>query len=395
MIRIPLYPLQDEIRGFLRALEAVPKSDYTAMWSTIFGLTGTPQNQVEWLNPDEWIIQRLSGRDREVALKLWEGSGRVVNPRHSHGAYWVVTNYDFTEDGPVYRPNERGWAFLESEDSEPARMLDREEGLAFLLNLLGRSGTATRADLIDEWTIYCQGHSNITKASVFKDYLRRRLNNLEGRGYLEREGMARRITPAGRSYLKALAGSMMLPAEDAADTLQRQVREYNDKIKKDLRAKLSTMPPYAFEKMVRDLLEAMGYDDVSVTSATNDKGVDVVGTVQFGITTVTEVVQVKRHKSNITRPVLDALRGSLYRWKALRGTIITLSDFAKGCKEAALDPGAAPITLINGDRLIELLVEHQIAVEKHPLHYLQIDDSAFESDGDSVELIEDDSKQEA
>ena len=41
----------------------------------------------------------------------------------------------------------------------------------------------------------------------------------------------------------------------------------------------------------------MGYEDVTVTQQSGNKGVDVVATVQFGITTVTEVVQVKRRGS--------------------------------------------------------------------------------------------------
>ncbi len=134
------------------------------------------------------------------------------------------------------------------------------------------------------------------------------------------------------------------------------------------------MSPYQFEHLVRDLLESMGYEDVKVTKEAGDKGVDVLGTVQFGITTITEVVQVKRHKGNIGRPVLDQLRGSLPYHKAIRGTLITLGNFSKGCKEAALFPGAAPITLINGDKLLDLLIEHQIGIRKRPAQLYELDE---------------------
>jgi restriction system protein len=378
MIRIPLYPLQSEIRGFMTGLEGTPKADYLAMMNTIWELTGTPQQPVEWLDPDQWIEARLTGLDRTTAKRLWEGSDKIVNPRHSRGAYWVLTNYGLVDEGPIYRANEEGRAFLAQEDSEPARRIDHEEGLAFLLHLTKRMGPTPLADMLEEWAIYCQGRSNIAKDSVLKDYLRRRMNNLEGRGLLERAGLKRSITSKGESYLSAMQHSAALPQESVADVLIHSVRDFNEKVKKDLRARLSEMDPHAFEKLVRDLMEAMGYEDVAVTSATNDKGVDVIGTVQFGITTVVEVIQVKRQKNNVIRPVLDALRGSLHRWKALRGTIITLSDFAKGCRETALDIGAAPITLINGDKLIDLLIEHQIAVKKRPLHYLSVDETAFE-----------------
>ena len=58
------------------------------------------------------------------------------------------------------------------------------------------------------------------------------------------------------------------------------------------------------------------------------------------------------------------LRGSLHRFKAQKGTIITTGDFGKGVKDAAFEMGAAPITLINGDTLIDLLIQHEIGVKK-------------------------------
>ena len=95
------------------------------------------------------------------------------------------------------------------------------------------------------------------------------------------------------------------------------------------------MDPYRFETLVKDLLDAMGYEDVVVTKQSGDKGVDVVANFEFGITQVREVVQVKRHQASITRPVMDQLRGALPYYQAIRGTIITLGKFAKGCKDAA------------------------------------------------------------
>ena len=100
-------------------------------------------------------------------------------------------------------------------------------------------------------------------------------------------------------------------------------------------------------------------------------------TVQFGITTITEVVQVKRHQGSIGRPILDQLRGALPYHEALRGTIITLGVFSKGCKEAALFPGAAPIGLIDGRKLLELLVEHHIGIAERPATLYEVNEDYF------------------
>lgn len=137
------------------------------------------------------------------------------------------------------------------------------------------------------------------------------------------------------------------------------------------------MDPYAFEHLIKQLLEAMNYQKVMVTSPSNDKGVDVVADIELGITSVREVVQAKRQKTNVQRPVLDALRGSLYRFQAVRGTIITTGNFSKGTVQVAFEPGAPPITLINGEKLIDLLIEYGLGVRNRTIELLELDADAF------------------
>ena len=162
------------------------------------------------------------------------------------------------------------------------------------------------------------------------------------------------------------------------------VSRYNERQREALRQRLNTTPPYEFEHLIGELLEAMGYEDVKVTKESGDKGVDVVATVQFGITTITEVVQVKRHQTSIVRPMLDQLRGALPYHNAIRGTLITTGNFSAGCTEAAVHPGAAPITLINGEKLLDLLIQHQIGIRKRPVELYELDD--VEAAGEQAEV---------
>jgi restriction system protein len=92
------------------------------------------------------------------------------------------------------------------------------------------------------------------------------------------------------------------------------------------------------------------------------------------------VVQAKRHRRTIQRKDLDALRGSLYRFGAVRGTIVSTASFSKGTQDAAFEPGAPPITLIDGERLIDLLVQHGIGVRKHTLDLLVLDAESLAGD---------------
>ncbi len=53
-------------------------------------------------------------------------------------------------------------------------------------------------------------------------------------------------------------------------------------------------------------------------------------------------------------------------------------------QEAAFATGAAPITLIDGDKLIDMLIEHDIGVRKRTIEILEVDPSAFAAaEGDS------------
>jgi hypothetical protein len=90
-----------------------------------------------------------------------------------------------------------------------------------------------------------------------------------------------------------------------------------------------------------------------------------------------EVVQVKRYKSNVQRRHVDELRGALHHHDAIQGTLLTLSGFASGAKEAALLPGAPPVSLIDGDRLLDLLLEHEIGIQKKPAVMYEVDDEYF------------------
>ncbi len=73
------------------------------------------------------------------------------------------------------------------------------------------------------------------------------------------------------------------------------------------------------------------------------------------------------------------MRGALPYHKAIRGTLITLGNFSKGCTEAALFPGAAPVGLINGKKLLELLVEHGIGIQKRLATLYELDESYFQA----------------
>ena len=186
-------------------------------------------------------------------------------------------------------------------------------------------------------------------------------------------------------------GAKELPDGDEREQLWALVKRQTSSARENLRAFLYSMHPLAFEHLVKRLLVEMDYQDVAVTAPSGDGGVDVVADIELGISRVREVVQAKRHKRTIQRKDLDALRGSLYRFHAVRGTIITTSRFSRGTEEAAFAPGVAPITLLDGEKLLDLLIEYGIGVRKRRLEVLEFDPEALSDPepDESVVVVED------
>jgi restriction system protein len=352
----------------------VQKEDVRELIKEIWDHTGTPQNPVDWSDPDRWIGERLTRQHQQLAHRIWEGTGKAVNPRHVYGSYLFIYGYDLLapDSTGCYGLTKRGEAFLEK-DTTVVREIDELEGIPELLAILATKAKAKRADLLPEWSEFLRGYSRYGTDSTIKDTLRRRLVNIVEREFATREGNTFDVTADGAAY----AVDALLATAEPRNLVLREVNAYNAMQMDLLRERLGEMSPQRFERLVGDLLEAMGYEDVEVVGQSGDRGIDVIGTVQVGITTIREVVQVKRHKNNINRKVVDQLRGALPYHQAIRGTLITLSRFTKGCPDAALYPGAAPITLIDGNRLIQLLIEHEIAVNRREAFLTEVDEDYF------------------
>jgi restriction system protein len=376
-VRTPLFPKYAEVRQLLPIWDGTARSVIRRMINAIWDQTGTPQDPVDWTDPDHWIDERLTGAECALAHRMWSESHKTVNPRHTYGAYLFINTYGLlqADSGGIYRLTEDGRKFL-ADEPEVVAAIDRAEGLPQLLAMLAARSPARRGDLLDDWTTFLLENSKFGTPSTIKDSLTRRLLNLVPRGYLDRQGTTYTITEKGLRYAAA-AGTTV--AEEPHRQVLAAIKAYNEAQTQQLRDRLSKMPPYRFEALIKDLLEAMDYEEVVVTKQSGDKGVDVVANYQFGITQIKEVVQVKRQQGSITRPILDQLRGALPYHQAIRGTIITLGKFARGTQEAALYPGAAPITLIDGDKLMELLLKHDVGIKKRPFSLLEVDESYFEA----------------
>ena len=142
-----------------------------------------------------------------------------------------------------------------------------------------------------------------------------------------------------------------------------QIEEQNRRVQAQLLERARQSSPGGFEQLVGDLLEAMGFEEVEVTSLGGDGGIDVRGTlVVADVVRLRMAVQAKRWKQNVQKPVVQQVRGSLGAHE--QGLIITTSGFSKGAREEARRSDASPVALMDGEQLARLLAENEIGAER-------------------------------
>ncbi len=168
------------------------------------------------------------------------------------------------------------------------------------------------------------------------------------------------------------------------DRMDAAYKELNATLADELLTALKDGTPQFFEKVVVDLMLAMGYggsrkDAGQATQATNDGGIDgIIKEDKLGLDVI--YLQAKRWQNTVQRPEIDKFLGSLTRQRARKGVFITTSNFSTGAIEAVngLD---MKVVLIDGQQLAELMIEHNLGVYNHETYVLKkIDSDYFNED---------------
>lgn len=165
--------------------------------------------------------------------------------------------------------------------------------------------------------------------------------------------------------------------DGAVDNLRENLSE-------ELLEQLLQVNPYRFERVVIDLLFAMGYggsraEAAQVTKKSGDEGIDgVINEDRLGLDVI--YVQAKRWKNTVGRPEIQNFVGALAGKQAQKGVFITTSGFAQNAVDYAT---AVPqkIILIDGPRLSSLMIEHGIGVATtRTISIQRIDSDYFEDE---------------
>lgn len=150
-----------------------------------------------------------------------------------------------------------------------------------------------------------------------------------------------------------------LPIDEIVDLHKK----YNLAFKKLILQQLSNIQPDDFEEFCRKLLSVYGFRNVKVTQKSKDGGIDGYGELKIGIATMQVAFECKRWISTVGRPKVSQFRGDI-QGRYQQGIFFTTSKFSKDAKDSSLQPGAVPIILIDGNSIVDLMMEKEFGVEK-------------------------------
>lgn len=152
----------------------------------------------------------------------------------------------------------------------------------------------------------------------------------------------------------------------------------------ELLERIMAKPSGFFEKLVVDLLLAMGYggsraEAGTVTKASGDGGIDgVINEDRLGLDAV--YVQAKRWAKTVGVEELRSFVGALSAHKAHKGVFISTSTFAKSARDYISQVGQK-IVLIDGARLAELMIDYGVGVSTRESYVLKRADEDYFAEG--------------
>lgn len=174
-------------------------------------------------------------------------------------------------------------------------------------------------------------------------------------------------------------------SESPEDIIEAAFRSIETALVSDILEAIMQQSPAFFERLVVQLLLAMGYGDSLdesglVTPLSNDGGIDgVIREDKLGFDNI--YIQAKRWDLNacVNCPDLQAFVGALTGTGATKGLFITTARFSKGALEYASMQHAVKLVLVDGDQLARLMIAHNVGVSvRHAYEVKGIDRDYFD-----------------
>jgi restriction system protein len=152
----------------------------------------------------------------------------------------------------------------------------------------------------------------------------------------------------------------------------------------DILSAIKGCSPAFFEELVVQLLLKMGYggsrkEAGKAVGRTGDGGIDgVISEDRLGLDSI--YVQAKRWQGSVGEPDIRNFLGALVGRGASKGVFITTGSFSEPARSFSTRSLQQKIVLIDGDRLAELMIEHDLGVSTVATYQVKRIDSDFFSD---------------
>lgn len=183
--------------------------------------------------------------------------------------------------------------------------------------------------------------------------------------------------PARTEAATAVSSSTPMEALGAA------YRELRRKTEEELLEAVMKASPRFFERLVVELLVAMGYggsleEAGQALGRSHDGGIDgMIKEDHLGLDAI--YVQAKRWQGTVGRPQIQAFAGSLEGERARKGVFITSSDFSKEARQY-VSRIEKKIVLIDGSQLAGLMFDFGIGVNAISTYEVKRVDTDFFSE---------------
>lgn len=158
------------------------------------------------------------------------------------------------------------------------------------------------------------------------------------------------------------------------EILEASYSEMRNELSLELLEQIKKSPPEFFERLVIDLLLAMGYggsrkDAGETTRPTADDGIDgIIKEDKLGLNIV--AIQAKRWETTVGRPQIQAFVGSLAGNQVKKGVFITTSQFSKEAKDY-VKRIEQKVVLIDGEQLTQYMIDHNLGVSEESSYILK------------------------
>lgn len=199
--------------------------------------------------------------------------------------------------------------------------------------------------------------------SIVRTQIRRRCVGLEFPSALPNKLF--KATNDGRYTLASTKKGQQVDLDEPPALIHQLVhlqQEHERQVRIRVLEALKALPPHSFELFAERLLRAYGFEEVVVTRRSRDGGIDGHGRLPIGLTHVSVAFQCKRYTDKaVGREAIDAFRGAASGLHE-QGYFFATSRFTADAVECQRRPGAVPIALFDGEKIVDIMFAKRFGV---------------------------------